>query len=98
MIFTRPLYVYDWKIAPVVTHAFGLGFNTSTFTKLVKVAKIKVLHKGGAINNLANYRPTSILPVFSTLLGKIIHIGLTSLRQICCTFKVGLWFSKEKNY
>lgn len=38
----------------------------------MKLAKVSVIHKGGEKNEIANYRPISVLPVFSKCLEKII--------------------------
>lgn len=42
----------------------------------MQIAKISVLHKKGDKNDLNNYRPVSILPVFSKGLEKLIHSRL----------------------
>lgn len=41
-----------------------------------------VLHKTGDINNLANYRPIYVIPVFAKDIEKIINWRLTSFFKI----------------
>ena len=43
---------------------------TNSFPDRWKVAKVTPLHKGGARNDINNYRPISVLPVFSKIIEK----------------------------
>lgn len=61
---------------------FNLAFLTGVFPKDMQTAKTIVLHKGEEISNLDNYKPISILPVFSNGLEKIIHSKLTSFFEM----------------
>lgn len=47
-------------IAPVLTYLFNLVYKTSIFPKLMQIAKITILQKGGNVND-SKYRPISIL-------------------------------------
>lgn len=62
-------YVIDILGSPL-THIFNVAFDSGTFPKPMQLAKVTVLHKRGDVNNLSNYRPMSILPVFSKGLEK----------------------------
>lgn len=64
-------YVID-AIAPCLNYIFNLVLEFGCFPSRMKKAKISVIFKGGEKNNLNNYRPVSILPVFSKGLEKII--------------------------
>lgn len=74
----RPIkHVVD-LLAPVLEHIFNCVFYSGKFPKKLQVAKVIVLHKGGDKNVFSNYRPISILPVFSKGLEKLIHVRMTS--------------------
>lgn len=62
-------YVID-LLVPVITHIFNSTFSTGIFPELMQIAKITAIHKGGEVNHSSNYRPISILPVFSKSLEK----------------------------
>ena len=51
----------------------GVEFDDTKLENFVssrKVAKVTPLHKGGARNDINNYRPISVLPVFSKIIEK----------------------------
>ena len=60
-------------IAPILEHVFNLVFLHGHFPEELQKAKVIVLHKGGDANELSNYRPISLLPVFSKGLEKLIY-------------------------
>lgn len=72
----RPLKHVADIIAPVVAHIFNTCLTTSVFPDKMQIAKITVLFKSGDRNNFSNYRPVSILPIFSKALEKVLHIRL----------------------
>lgn len=57
-------YVID-TIAPILEHVINLMFVVGIFPKQLQMSKVTVIYKGDDINNLSNYRPISIIPVFS---------------------------------
>lgn len=68
----RPVkYVIELICVPL-THIFNLCLQTATFPSAMQIAKVIVLYKKGDKNDFSNYRPISILPVFSKCLEKII--------------------------
>lgn len=68
----RPIkYVLD-LLAEVLTHIYNVALSSGVFPEGMQIAKVSVIHKGGEKNELANYRPISVLPVFSKCLEKII--------------------------
>lgn len=72
----RPVkFVLD-LIIPCVTHLYNLILSSGVFPKSMQVAKVSVLYKGGDKNDMSNYRPISILPVFSKPIEKIIYSRL----------------------
>lgn len=77
----RPVkYVLD-LIAPVLTHIFNLALQTGTFPENMQLARVTVTYKGGDKNKMSNYRPISILPVFSKGLEKIINVRINSFTE-----------------
>ena len=62
------------QISPVfaepLTRLFNISITKGLFPNKWKVARVSPLFKDGARDNRSNYRPISILPVFSKLLEK----------------------------
>lgn len=65
-------------LASHLAHIFNLCILSASFPKNMQLAKVSIIHKKGDKNNMTNYRPVSILPVFSKGLEKIICARLTS--------------------
>lgn len=65
-------YVID-LLSPHLAHIYNSCLSSGIFPGRMKMAKVTVLYKTGDRNLLSNYRPISILPVFSKALEKIIH-------------------------
>lgn len=63
-------------IVPCLTHIYNLSLSSGKFPTNMKLAKVSVIHKGGDSNVVTNYRPISVLPVFSKALEKIIFMRL----------------------
>ena len=61
-ILVRPLY-----------HVFNLCIELGKFPKIWKEAKVTPLYKSGSHTDPDNYRPISVLPIFSKLLERLIH-------------------------
>lgn len=60
-------------LCPILDHVFNCCFAQGTFPSRMQTARVIVIHKGGDTNNLSNYRPISILPLFSKCLEKLLH-------------------------
>lgn len=54
-------------ISPVLTKIINTGYTSNTFPNCMKKAAIKVIHKKDSTENIANYRPISILPTLSKI-------------------------------
>lgn len=71
-------YVLDYfPFIHSLVHIFNLAIESATFPDGMKRARVSVLFKNGDINNVSNYRPISVLPIFSKVLEKIIAARLT---------------------
>lgn len=64
-------------IAPVLAHIYNLCLSTGVFPQKLQVAKVIAIFKKGDKTKMTNYRPISILPVFSKCLEKIIFNRLS---------------------
>lgn len=63
---------YHLFIDPL-THVLNLSVENGFFPDEMKLAKIIPLHKSGDTMNICNYRPVSILPLFSKILERVIY-------------------------
>lgn len=59
--------------------------RTGTFPDKLKVAKVSVIYKGGDENDVSNYRPFSLLPMFSKIVERVIYIQIVNF---CSSKKV----------
>jgi len=61
-----------YLIKPLV-HIYNISFQTGTFSDVLKKARVKPLFKSKDRQNIQNYRPISILLVFSKPLEKLMY-------------------------
>ena len=65
---------------PVLTQTLALLFNKSMsqgiFPSALKYAKVIPIHKGDSIFEMSNYRPISLLPIFSKILEKLMYVRI----------------------
>lgn len=61
----------------MLTHIFNLSLMTGVFPNRMQIAKVSVLHETGIVNVMGNYRPISILPVFSKALERVLHTRIS---------------------
>lgn len=52
---------------------FNLSLETGVFPDALKIATVIPLHKKGAMSDVSNYRPISLLSVFSKIFEKVMH-------------------------
>ena len=52
---------------------FHSSFNEGIFPEQLKVAKVSPIFKVGNIEEIGNYRPISVLPIFSKVLERIMY-------------------------
>lgn len=69
----RPVKFVADILVPVLVHIYNLSLDTSVFPSKMQIAKVVMLYKKGDHNELGNYRPISVLPIFSRVLEKLIH-------------------------
>ena len=66
------------EIAPILSTLFNKCMAAGIFPAELKIAKVIPLFKSGKRHILSNYRPISILPLFSKIFEKLLHIRMTS--------------------
>ena len=57
-------------------HIFNCSLQSGIFPDKMKIAKILPVFKSGDDSDISNYRPISLLPLFSKLLEKVMHSKL----------------------
>ena len=67
------LKILSWHIAKPLAQIVNLSFYVGMFPSKLKVGKVSPLHKKGSCDNPSNYRPISILSVFSKIFEKLMH-------------------------
>jgi retron-type reverse transcriptase len=60
----------------------SLSFNTGTVPSQLKIAKVIPVYKSGDRRMVENYRPISLLNVFSKIFEKVVHNRLTTFLNI----------------
>ena len=67
---------YKCFLEPLV-HISNISILHGVFPNELKIAKVIPLYKGGESKLLVNYRPVSVLPVFSKLLERLMYERIT---------------------
>lgn len=73
----RPVKHVVEIIAPILAHIFNICLASAIFPQKMQLAKVVVLYKKGDRNVLGSYRLISILPVFSKVFEKMLHLRLS---------------------
>jgi hypothetical protein len=68
---------YTLYLSPLV-HVLNLSLAQGFFPDCMKVAKVIPLYKSGDAMHISNYRPVSILPLFSKVLERLMYSRLLS--------------------
>ena len=68
-------------------HIFNMSVAQSKFPNIWKIGKITPLFKAGDSSNPDNYRPISVLPIFSKLLERLIHNQLYNQLTVSNAFR-----------
>ena len=95
---TKLLKIAAPIIVPYLVSIINLSFIKGTFPKLMKLAKILAIFKSGSRSDVNNYRPISLLSVFSKILEKLMHNRLYSfLKQNNVIYNFQFGFQKNKS-
>lgn len=68
-------------VAPTLSHICNQMLTMGIFPDKLKIARVSVIHKGGEQNSFANYRPISVLSVFSKVAENVINTRLVSFLE-----------------
>lgn len=66
------------QISRPLTHIMSISFRQGIFPKELKVARVTPVYKGKKCKEMANYRPVSVLPVFSKIFECLMYKRLYS--------------------
>ena len=75
-----------FNIITALSHIFNLSLKQGIFPEQMKLAKVKPIFKKGSKLNIENYRPISLLPVFSKILERLVYIRLSAFLMECNVF------------
>ena len=78
MISTKILLVTYKKIINHLTYFFNICLRNAIFPNRLKTALVIPVYKTGENNKFTNYRPISMLPIFSKILEKILYTHISS--------------------
>lgn len=65
------------EISEVLAHIINLCLSTGVFPDELKIARVTPIYKGGAHDHVSNYRPISVLTVFSKVFEGVIYNRLS---------------------
>jgi potassium voltage-gated channel Eag-related subfamily H protein 8 len=81
-----------------LAHIYNISMNSGRFPEKFKVARVKPVYKKGDICSIQNYKPISILPIFSKILEKLLYSRLTVfLNKHNIITEVENWFREQKS-
>jgi hypothetical protein len=61
-----------------LTHLINLSINSGIVPQQLKIARVVPIFKSGDNSAFSNYRPISVLPIFSKIFEKIVHNRITN--------------------
>ena len=66
------------SISQILTIIFNISIREGCFPTAMKQAKIIPIHKGDSVLSVGNYRPISLLPIFSKIFERLIYNRLVT--------------------
>ena len=76
------LKMLNQPVSPLLVILINESFLTGIFPDKLKIAKVIAIHKKGATDDPSNYRPISLLSVFSKIFEKIMHKRLYNFLEV----------------
>ena len=65
------------SVSPILVTLINESFSSGIFPDKLKIAKVITLHKKGSTDNPSNFRPISLLSIFSKIFEKVMHKRLS---------------------
>ena len=85
----------DDEISYPLFMIFHSSFNEGIFPEQLKVAKVSPIFKVGNIEEIGNYRPISVLPIFSKVLERIMYNRNYQYFEGNYVFPKTIWLSSK---
>ena len=86
------------SLTVTLVHICNRSFVTCIFSSEFKIANVVPIYKSGDEMVFTNYRPVSVLPVFSKLLGRLVYNRLISnINDSKLLYEYQFWFQKGKS-
>ena len=70
-----------YELSPIFTNIFNESISTGVVPDILKISRITPIYKSGDTNEPHNYRPISILSVFSKVLERLVYNQLDSFLE-----------------
>ena len=70
------------ELAPSVAKLINLPLSSGTFPCRLKRARVTAFHRAGNMADVNNYRPISVLPVLSKIIGRHMHDHLSEYLNV----------------
>jgi len=78
LIDVKIIKAMQYEIVKPLVHIFNLSFTQGKIPDSLKIAKVIPIYKKGDRSLFSNYRPISVLPVFSKILEKLAYSRISS--------------------
>ena len=99
--FDIPIYILKIAANPLsyaLANIFNSSLNQGIFPDKLKIASVTPIHKSKSKISVNNYRPISILPIFSKILERLVHKRTVHfLNQYDIIFEHQFGFQKNKS-
>ena len=80
-ISTKYIKIINSDISNHLAAIFNLSFSSGVYPDALKMAIVTPIFKGGSKLEISNYRPVSILPIFSKILGRLMQLRLVKFLE-----------------
>ena len=95
-ISTKVIKASSSQLIKPLAHIFNLSLTSGVFPFELKIARVIPIFKSGDPSNLPNYRPISVLPVFSKILERLVYTRiLTHINERNLLYEYQFGFRNE---
>ena len=70
-------------IVNILTHLVNLSMASGIFPDPLKLARVVPIFKSGDARTITNYRPVSVLPIFSKVFERLVYNRLLNYVETC---------------